>query len=176
MGLEILPVLWLAFGPEKGSKVIQLNDQQQKDVLRIAEKRIAKCRELGAIASYYGARDPLSQEVGYYGGEVAFCWLFGVEPDRSIDKFLSADCIVNGARIDVKWTHYKNGLLLAKNKNWNDPPDYFALMVGAFPEYRYAGYMAARLLLDQARIDKYKRIQEPAYQARQWELKGGESR
>lgn len=156
--------------------MIQLNDQEQREVLSIAEKRIQKCRELGAIATYYGARDPLSQEIGYYGGEVAFCKLFGIEPDRTIDKFMSADCIVNGSRIDVKWTHYKSGLLLAKNKVWKDPPDYFALMIGAFPVYRYAGYMAAGELLQQARLDKYKRIEEPAYQARQWELRGGESR
>ena len=156
--------------------MIQLNDMEQREVLSIAEKRIQKCRELGAIATYYGTRDPLSQEIGYYGGEVAFCKLFGVEPDRTIDKFMSADCIVNGSRIDVKWTHYKNGMLLAKNKKWDDPPDHFALMVGTFPVYRYAGYMPAWVLLDQARIDKYKSIEEPAYQARQWELKGGESK
>ena len=156
--------------------MILLNEMEQSQVLSLAKKRIAKCRELGAIATYYGSRDPLSQETGYYGGEVAFCKLFGVEADRSIDRFMSADCIVNGARIDVKWTHYKDGLLLAKNKKWKDPPDYFALVVGDFPAYRYVGYMAAGELLQQARIDKFKSIEEPAYQARQWELIGGESK
>ncbi len=149
-------------------KVI-LNDVEQRLVRHLAKKRIAYNKKVGAEETLYGARGSEENQIGYLGAELAFCKYMNVYPDLGWTEWRSEDCITyNGKRIDVKWTDRPLGRLLVKDKEWENPPDIFVLMVGIFPSYRFAGYMPAYMMLMNHRLDE--RLEHPAYSARQEEL------
>lgn len=108
-----------------------------------------------------------------FGGEVAFCRLYDIEPDFSIQPRSSAsgtdygDCILNGKRVDVKTTEWPNGRLIAPRWKRIDV-DYFVLMVGAFPTYECRGFIAASDLIRPERLMDLGR--GPTYAASQSDL------
>lgn len=148
---------------------IELNDLEQKLAKYMGYKRFQYCRKVGAKSTVYGNRNPSNSEVSQYGAELAFCKIMNIYPDTAYDKFNPEDCILSGhTRIDVKYTDLETGRLLAKKKDWSNPPDYFALMIGKFPKYRFAGFMKASELLTDRRLDRT--LPFPAYTAQQYEL------
>lgn len=148
---------------------ISLNDTEQKLVKYVSKKRFEYCRQVGANATVYGGRNPMDAEIAQYGAEVAFCKYMNIYPDTSYDRFNPEDCFTyDGHRIDVKYTSLRTGRLLAKDKGWDNHPDYFALMIGDFPNYYFAGFMKASELLVESRLDTS--LPHPAYAASQNEL------
>jgi len=81
------------------------------------------------------------------GAELAFCRLFNVYPDFSIGaRCGGTDATWVGRTVDVKATRHEGGRLIAVLKKADYPCDLYALMVGTFPTYRFAG-MASRAQL-----------------------------
>jgi len=140
---------------------MQLNDAEQIVIQYLAKKRIEYNRNVGAIATVYGGRNPLKAEIDYYGAEFVFCKQFNIYPDISISKFGEYDCIYEGFTIDIKHTERENGRLLVKAKRWDNPPKYFALMIGTFPNYRFAGFYLSSELLQEKNLDHT--LPYPAY-------------
>lgn len=134
---------------------ITLSPDDQKLVVETAAARYEANRAgLVKDRSICGSADI---DLNGFGGEVAFCRLFDIEPDFDISPRSSAmgtdtgDCILNGKRIDVKTTERQAGRLLATR--WKKPDvDYFALMVGKFPQYECRGFMEVGKLLQPGRL------------------------
>jgi hypothetical protein len=156
------------------TQVIRLDAGLQWLTVELAKKRMQQNNRDGAKATYYFDMEPMKVEVNYVGSEMAFCLMHNVMPDVNWTNRRPEDCIYQGYRYDIKWTHLEYGHLLAKVKDRPNPPDYFALMVGLFPEFEFAGRMAAFELLRGSRI-KTKlgktKLPWPAYAAQQRELK-----
>lgn len=149
--------------------IIELSKTEQEVVKLIALQRIIKVKEERLRQTIYGGdKTPLWAEIHAYGAEIAFCKHYNVFPDLSAGVYNMYDCIVDGKKIDVKHTTRPNGKLMVKAKGWTDPPDYFAMLTGKFPVYRYVGFMPAADLLVPERIDES--LPFPAYVATQNEL------
>ena len=88
-----------------------------------------------------GGGDDLLINLEGTGGEFAFCKLKNIYPDMTIDHPIPYDCYINGVGyIDVKSTKKPNGMLLIGTWKYRAIPEYYALMVGEFPNYEFKGY------------------------------------
>jgi hypothetical protein len=90
------------------------------------------------------------------GAEIAFCKNFNVWLDTDIgEERPDFDVVLkDGRKVDIKTTRYESGHLIANRKKAKHPPDAYALMVGTFPRYRFAGSIsAARLLQEKNLVD-----------------------
>lgn len=91
-------------------------------------------------------------------GEFAFCKLFNLYPDfttHARSKKVGDDdgdaSMPDGKRVDIKTTHRPHGRLLVVS--WAKPVvEWYALMVGTFPDYEFKGFMEARELLRDQRL------------------------
>lgn len=105
-------------------------------------------------------------------GEFTFCKLHNVFIDLLLDRIEdNGDAILNGKVIDVKTTIYEKGLLACpvhKYERSIKVIDYFALMIGMFPDYEFKGFAKARDLLQDSRITDLG--YGPVYAMRQDEL------
>ena len=132
----------------KNEVIIELNEAEQRLVRFISKERFERHRDNLQGKNHQS----LQQVVEGLGGEFAFCKLFNLYPDISVEphKEDTGDCGTHGKRIDVKTTQYENGNLVIVP--WKDISkiDYFALMIGTFPKYTYKGLMSS----DQAKIDE----------------------
>lgn len=148
----------------------RLDEMDQMDVVEIARRR-----QYGINykhTTHFDDKDPLWKNTNSLAAEWAYCRLVGSEVDRSIDGFYPYDTIVywNGIhKVDVKWTWRRWGCLIVKDKDWSDPPDWFVLMIGNWPEYEYKGRILASKLLARP-LDRRDIFKKPGYTARQWEL------
>lgn len=134
---------------------ITLSPEDQRLVVRTAAARYQANR--AGLVKDRSICGSINIDLNGFGGEVAFCRLYEIEPDFDISPRSSAwgtdsgDCILNGKRIDVKTTEWQNGRLLATR--WKRPDvDYFVLMVGKFPSYECRGFMATGDLLHPSRL------------------------
>jgi len=120
---------------------VTLNYQEQ-----VIVKEIALARHLTNIDKErkdmkVGDGDDLQINIEGLAGEFAFCKLKNIYPDMSIECPLPFDCKIDKGFIDVKTTHYSNGMLLVPKWKSNYPiPSYFALMIGIMPTYEFKGY------------------------------------
>lgn len=147
-----------------------LNIAEQGLARWIGKKRLEHNNKTGAEATPYGSRgDEQMDQINAFGAELAFCSLQNIYPDINFVERRDEDCIWNGYRLDVKWTWRPKGRLLAKQKGWDNPPDYFALMVGDWPAYSFAGMIQGFELLRSSRITT-KGMTYPCFAAHQWEL------
>ncbi len=147
---------------------IILSSVEQRLVKHIANLRIENDRKVGAVPTVYNA-DPMENEINYIGAELAYCKLFNCYPDLGIDEFIPFDAIRrNGETVDIKHTKLNNGRLLVKVKDREYTPAKYALMIGTFPEYYYAGDITSDELLRDENI--IRNIQHPAYAATQSRL------
>lgn len=158
----------------KQTKELTLNNAEQWLARELATRRLAQNNKDGAEATYYNPKmSPLEHQINYVGSEFAFCKWHNIWPDINWTDRMPFDCIYQGYKVDVKWTHLEYGHLLAKVKERPEPPDFFVLMIGLFPSYEYAGRMPAHELLQHKRIT-YKLgktvLDHPAYAAKQSEL------
>ncbi len=124
-------------------KKVLLTDIEQKLVKYIAQSRFEINRKNNVKNSRKGGQSDYLTDLDGFGGEFAFCKLFNIYPDLEV-KVTSqdsdrGDCLLNNLKIDVKTTKYKTGKLICAL--WkNNEVDYYALMVGEFPQYEFKGF------------------------------------
>lgn len=100
-----------------------------------------------------GQTDTDVDENGFIG-EFAFCKHHNIFPDiTAIPRKGSPDCILNGIRVDVKATKYKNGRLQVKGINTD--VDVFALAIIEDMTVTFPGFITAKnLYVDENIIDE----------------------
>jgi hypothetical protein len=152
-------------------KAIVLNDLEINVAKHVAKYRMKHNKETGAEATLYGDKgaDHLANEINYFAAELAFCKIWNIYPDLNYTKRRVEDCkLPGGITVDVKWTDLARGRLMVKVKDRLEIPQFYALMVGQLPKFRFAGFMAAVDLLQDWRIDY--NLDHPANCANQGEL------
>jgi hypothetical protein len=140
---------------KKIGSVVKLSSSEQTICRAIAKKRFSNNRKSGVVNKKIGTQSNEFTDLNGFGAEFAFCKLFNLMPDFSIqprksDEF-DYDCkFYDGTKIDVKTTKYKTGrLLVAKWKSSGS--DAFALMIGEFPTYQFKGFCSR----ERAMSEKY---------------------
>jgi hypothetical protein len=143
------------FENKKIGEIVTLSASEQTICRAIAKKRFSNNRKSGVENKKVGNQSNEFTDLNGFGAEFAFCKLFNVMPDFSIqprksDEF-DYDCkLHDGVKIDVKTTKYKTGrLLVAKWKSSGS--DAFALMIGEFPTYQFKGFCSR----ERAMSEKY---------------------
>lgn len=131
---------------------ITLNEAEQRLAKFLAKGRSDANRASNTQDCKIGGQSGELTDLDGIAAEIAFCKIHNVYPDLNLDARPAADCILhNGASVDVKSTRYASGRLLAVR--WKKPNvDMFALMVGVFPSYRYAGSLSAVELLSDTKL------------------------
>ena len=139
------------------SKIL-LSKIEQNICSVVAQLRFSNNRENNVVNSKIGKKSDEEMDLEGISAELAFCKLFNLYPDLTIDIRSSRDhtdngdaVLKNGKTVDIKVTHYTNGKLIAvpwKKTN----VDLFALMVGKTPEYTFKGFMKSEDLLNQSRL------------------------
>jgi hypothetical protein len=120
---------------------ITLDSYERKIVTEIAMDRQKNNIDRGSRSYKMGGGDDLLINIEGTGGEFAFCKLKNIYPDMTIDHPIPFDCYINGhGYIDVKTTKKTNGMLLVGVWKSRSIPDYYALMVGEFPNYEFKGF------------------------------------
>ncbi len=158
---------------EDRGMIVVLNKVEQRLVEFVAKQRYKHDRDVGAQATVYGNEGSLEREINSVGAEVAFCKHQNIWPDLDPNHFGIEDSLLPNAKlVDVKTTTRHNGRLLVKAIQRKGVSDLYAMMVGTFPTYRFAGWMKHSELIVDERIDK--KLPHPAYAANQSELKKGE--
>ena len=138
----------------------------------IARKRYEYNRRVKAKATIYGHKNITPGFAVYleqlsYGGEVAFCRLFGLQPDTEIAGHPPYDAILpNGMTLDIKTTSLPFGMLIVKETGHT--ADLYALMVGSLPSYKLIGFAYKDEIINPDRWNT--RLPEPAYAMRQNQL------
>jgi len=136
------------------STTITLNAAEQRLAKYVSNCRYEDSRKMGLTDCKFGPQSTYETDLEGIGGEIAFCKLFNVYPDlQTGDKTLSDhDCVVNGKRVDVKTSKYEDASLIGSFAKVGKNIDTFALMVGTFPTYRFAGAAPASKLLQPENI------------------------
>lgn len=141
----------------RGKKMAVLNNAEQLVAKYVGEKRYESNRANNVAISKIGPQSHEDTEVNGVCGEIAFCKIFNIYPDFEIVYPAPIhDAILNGYKIDVKTTVYQTGRLLVEitKRKYLHALDYFALMIGEFPQYWFIGYMAAKdIMVDSKIID-----------------------
>lgn len=151
---------------------VTLNPPEQAICLALAKQRHAANRAAGIRNAKRGRQSDEETDLEGIGAEVAFCKLFNVYPDLSIEPRKAdqdeGDCkLKDGRGVDVKATQYKTGKLIAVPWKKHNAP-LFALMIGKFPKYAFKGFMPSEDLLREERIGSLG--YGPTYIAQQEEL------
>jgi len=121
-----------------------LNEAEQKLARYLAKRRYEANRESGTPNKKVGPQSDEDTDLNGIGAEIAFCKMLNVYPDTDLNTRPIADALTkDGISCDVKCTKYQNGHLLAVDWKKDMSPDAYVLMVGEFPSYRCAGWIAA---------------------------------
>ena len=138
--------------------LIILNPQEQALCRYLAKLRYNNARNKNVKNNKIGNQSDEMTDLEGIGGEVAFCKLFNLYPDISIEvrssKTDKGDAVLNGLVIDVKTTKYKKGRLLAAP--WKEASvDLYALMIGQIDTgYYFKGFMSySELVKDERLLD-----------------------
>tara|TARA_R100001079_G_scaffold4781_1_gene2920 strand:- start:14233 stop:14697 length:465 start_codon:yes stop_codon:yes gene_type:complete len=149
--------------------IIALNKTEQRLAQYIAKRRYEHDRSVNATATIYGNGTPEERELDSVAAEIAFCKHHNIWPDMDAEHFGLEDCLLaNGKLVDVKTTRRENGRLMVKAIKRKEVCDLYALVVGRFPKFRFAGWMAVEELFTEDRLEY--RLQYPSYVATQNEL------
>lgn len=150
-------------------RIITLNDIDQRLARCMAAERAKSCAERRAADCKVGPQDGKITTLDGCGAEVAFDKLHNIYPDTEIGVTPIHDATMhNGMRVDVKQTTYPDGHLIAFKGKKDKPADFYALMIGKFPTYRYAGLMSGDEFIRDGRLTDFG--YGPTYAARQDEL------
>lgn len=127
---------------------VELNECEQRMAKFLARSRYEAARKTGKPNNRIGPQSDHFTDLEGIAAEIAFCKLFNAYPDTQIGVLEDADAytIQHGA-VDVKATKYQTGKLLAVKGKVHHPADSYALMIGEFPRYRFAGWAKASELL-----------------------------
>ncbi len=89
------------------------------------------------------------------GGELAFCKLFNIYPDLSLELKAGdrdrGDAVLLGHYVDVKTTSYSSGRLLVVPWKKGEM-EFFALMTGKFPVYQFRGLASREELMQESNL------------------------
>lgn len=134
---------------------VTLNKVEQRLAAFLADLRYQNAREKGVENKRKGLQSDKSTDLEGVAAELAFCKLFNLYPDTEVGHFADEDAITRkGRKVDIKSTTYETGhLIVARWKSGN--VDFFALMVGRFPNYRYAGRMTADEIMQDKRLKDF---------------------
>ena len=153
--------------------VITLLDSEQRIAHFLAREREANARKDDVTDRKVGPQDKRTTDLDGIGAELAFCKLHNIYPDLGTSTYGDYDAVLHtGERVDVKATRYPYGHLITIYTKAHKPkehrPELYALMVGEFPTWRYAGLMTESEFL------RLKRLKDfgygPTYAAKQQEL------
>lgn len=148
--------------------ILTLNETERRIARHLAQERIKYDRARNARATLYRV-EAEENELDSIGAEIAFCRLMNCYPDLDPTHYLPHDAVLpDGRTVDIKQTRLQSGRLLIKAKERTRLPDLYCLMVGQFPTYRVAGFVEAREILTEKRIDR--RMSYPAYAIEQTQL------
>ena len=132
-----------------GDRVI-LNEAEQEICRAVGMARSFNSRSAGVENKRIGPQDDQLTDLNGFGGEFAFCKIFNVFPDFSMELRNAAtdrgDALLpSGHTVDVKTTVYPAGKLIAA-PSLKDNHDLYALMTGTFPEYTLRGFISTEIL------------------------------
>lgn len=133
-----------------------LSQTDQITVRELAKQRYESNRKANVRNQKIGKQTNEFTDLQGLGGEFTFCRLLDLEPDTTIHPRSSMSdngdlSLGDGTKVDVKTTHYPTGKLLVvpwKVKN----VEYYVLMVGTFPTFRYNGAMHRDEILKASRL------------------------
>jgi hypothetical protein len=135
------------------NKIVTLNRAEQYLAKAIAVARHAINRKGSVKNSKIGKQSDEFTDLEGIAGEIAFCKIMNVFPDTDI-KITSSkngedkgDAITCYGVVDVKTTRYETGHLVVAPWKTGEGIDYYVLMVGTFPTYRYAGCISKSELI-----------------------------
>lgn len=149
----------------------KLNDAEIRLVGYVTRMRIEYNQKTGARATVYTNESLFENNRQGYGGEVAFCRLANVFPDTEYTIRSVHDAVVDGHTVDVKTTRNKTGVMYVKKMHHEDFPEYYAQMVGDFPEYTFMGYVKKEDALQEWRVREFPQHNSSSYVIEQNELK-----
>jgi len=128
---------------------VTLNDNELRIATRIGKLRYWGNRKSGITDAKIGPQSPEETDFQGFCAEMAFCKLFNAYPAFDTggpDK--GGDCKVGGFIVDVKWTKYRSGRLLATQKKIKAHVDIYALVVGMAPSFSVLGWALKADLID----------------------------
>jgi hypothetical protein len=134
-----------------------LNPIEQKLVKHMAEQRQFMNRIQGAVNKKKNtSMTPMQTEIEGIAAEFAYCRILNLYPDIQVDtRRLEDATLPDGRLVDVKTTRphktFTPRLMVEASKKKG--VDIYALMVGKFPEYRYAGYADANVVREKPVIE-----------------------
>ena len=117
-----------------------------------AELRWKHDEEKGCEYTAYTNKTKQEAEQDSFGAEIAFCRLFGLEPDMQIGVYLPYDAIYRGVTIDVKQTDESWKGLDKKIKANNEKelyPQAYVLITGRLPFFVYRGATLKEVLISE---------------------------
>lgn len=120
-----------------------------------------------------GASAPMSKIEALlegHGAELAYGKWANLYPPLELGPDRYDFMLPDGRTVDVKVTSYPKGRLAVEQKLVFSCVDLYALMVGVFPVYRFAGYFPADQLFKLERLKILNPEHPPAYCADQSEL------
>ena len=158
---------------------IKLNLGERLLCKGIASARYKTARKAGVKNSRVGNQSDVETDLEGVAAELAFAKFYGKYPSGVFDlgarsskngEDKDGDISINGLVIDVKATKYARGRLIAAEWKDHDSIDYYALVVGEFPEYEVKGLMSSKDLIVKDRLKTLPRGTNKVYQAEQYEL------
>jgi hypothetical protein len=151
---------------------VLLPKELRTKAMSLSRQRYKNNRSSGVKNNKIGKQSNAFTDLEGIAGEMAFCFLFGVEADETVfvrsASSDAGDARLDGYTFDVKTTKYPNGKLLAVPGKTRSSIDYYVLMTGLFPSYVYRGVMKATDLLTEDRLGTLG--YGPTYIAEQQEL------
>ncbi len=161
---------------------VTLQDFEQIICEAVAEGRYTNNRKTGVADKKMGEQSVTETDLYGVAAEFAFCKLFNLFPDFSIEPRSAADGtdVEKDSklfiwRVDVKGTKYPTGRLLARPMDGNyashaarSTTDLFALMTGQYPTFTFRGFFTKKDLMQPGRIGDLGH--GPTYIASQHEL------
>lgn len=131
----------------ENGRTVTLNEAEQRLARYLATQRYTCNRNNGVTNRKIGNQDFDATELDGIAAEIAFCKYQNIYPDLSIGpRHKGADC-EHGIRVDVKTTRLTAGRLISMRTKQVNDADAYALMVGTFPTYRFAGWCRAEELI-----------------------------
>ena len=135
---------------------IELNKAEQRLAKYLAKARYQKNRSTNTENQKIGPQSNEETDLNGIGAEIAFCKYFNLYPDLSTEHRPKEDVVMHdGISVDTKTTKYNNGHLLAPIWKKKISTDFYALLVGDFPTYRFAGFISGKELFSDKNIKDF---------------------
>ena len=134
------------------------SEDDQKFVKAQAKLRVDSAIARGCRYTPYHDKTRMQAEIDTYGAEVAFCRLFGTDPELELARYLHYDTVYRGVEIDVKQIDLEKENLIKKviELRPGEPPELYpqiyVQMQGIFPTFIYRGCARAVTLVDPSNI------------------------